>query len=683
MDVLTFVSQHGSAGKTTLSYLVATAAEAAGNGPVAVVETNLTGAVEGWRDVSLQSTLNLNPVAPSNLASALSTLRSRGCALAVVDTASGPLDDIASVISASDILAIPVVPEKELLERLGETIKPVKRCGKPFLFIVNRVDTDASKSPLATALAMQGTVCPVFIPRDPILLGSEAKSQASADESADAAFSDAVAGLWIYISERIAKAKRPPAQPTDHGPLPRQRRETPRWRLKRDVELISAGQRVAGRLFDISGGGAAVQTDATLSVGDPVQLDIPSIGLYEASVVHGGAGLFGLAFALTPEQQQSLAERLERTVSWTTTPAPVSPPSAPDPEPAEEHASGPPPADVAEPFAPYVVEPAESPAPVVVPAEEPPVPARSVVVDVETVAASDDHSHALVPRTELDAVASDGDVRGMIVVGNLKGGCGKSTVAMHLVIALARAGLRVASADLDVDQGTLTRFLENRQAFASTHDLDLPISTHHISPPYETDDALEEALADLMPRPDVIVVDTPGHLTPLSQIVHAAADVLITPVNDSFLDLDVLADIEPDTLRFRGLAPYSDFVWRAKSTLAGSTDVPFDWIVLRNRLSNLDARNKRDMSSALDDLADRLGFRTADGLSERVIYRELFLHGLTLLDLGDKDTAVPLSLSHVAARQELRTLLAGLFPPNTATRAFDAYSRPRAISPVS
>ncbi len=679
MDVLTFVSQHGSAGKTTLSYLVATAAEAAGNGPVAVVETNLTGSVDGWRDVSLQSTLNLDPIAPSDFATALSELRNRSCALAIIDTASGPLGDIEPLISTSDILAIPVVPEKELLQSLGETIKPVRRSGKPFMFIVNRVDADASKSPLATALAMQGTVCPVFVPRDPVLLGSPGSGDSSADEIGDAAFSDAVAGLWIYVSERIAKAKRPPAPTVDHGPLPRQRRETPRWRLKRDVQLISDGQRMAGRLCDISGGGAAVQTDANLSVGDPVQIDIPSLGLYDASVVHGGGGLFGLAFALTAEEQQSLAERLEQTVSWTTTPAPVPPPSQPV---AEEAVSDPEPPEEAEPLAPTVVEAADTKTPIAMPAEEPPVPARSVLVDVETVASSDDRSQAIVPQTGPGALQLDEGVRRMIVVGSLKGGCGKSTVAIHLVVALARAGCRVASADLDTHQATLTRFLENRRTFASTHGLDLPVSTHHIPPPGEADDALEQALTALNPRPDVIVVDTPGNLTPLSQVVHGAADILITPVNDSFLDLDVLADIEPNTLRFRGLAPYSDFVWRAKSALAGSRDVPFDWIVLRNRLSNLDARNKRDMSSALDDLADRLGFRTADGLSERVIYRELFLHGLTLLDLGDKETGVPLSLSHVAARQELRTLLTSLFPAKAATEAFDAHPRRRAISPV-
>jgi chromosome partitioning protein len=95
---------------------------------------------------------------------------------------------------------------------------------------------------------------------------------------------------------------------------------------------------------------------------------------------------------------------------------------------------------------------------------------------------------------------------------------------------------------------------------------------------------------------------------------------------------------------------------------------PVDWLVVRNRLSSIAARNKRDMGSVIEALARRIGFRTAQGLSERVIYRELFLNGLTLLDLRH-GSGPSMTMSHVAARQEVRDLVAALNLPPPVSRA--------------
>jgi chromosome partitioning protein len=96
-------------------------------------------------------------------------------------------------------------------------------------------------------------------------------------------------------------------------------------------------------------------------------------------------------------------------------------------------------------------------------------------------------------------------------------------------------------------------------------------------------------------------------------------------------------------------------VWEQKKRRALTDGGSIDWIVMRNRLASLDARNKRRIGKLVEELARRIGFRLAPGFSERVVFRELFPRGLTLLDLADAGTA--LTLSHVAARQELRGLL--------------------------
>ncbi|HVI49834.1 MAG TPA: division plane positioning ATPase MipZ [Candidatus Sulfotelmatobacter sp.] len=251
----------------------------------------------------------------------------------------------------------------------------------------------------------------------------------------------------------------------------------------------------------------------------------------------------------------------------------------------------------------------------------------------------------------------------IIVVGNEKGGTGKSTVAMHLVVSLLQMGLSVGSIDLDARQATLTRYVENRRRRAETGRV-MAMSEHEPVPPTSDPAADEAKFLDVLGRfsasKDVVVIDTPGSDHPLSRLGHSYADLLVTPLNDSFIDLDVLAKVDPDSMKITRPSHYSEMVWEARKirALRGQKDGA-EWFVLRNRLSSLDARNKREMERLLGDLAKRIGFRAVGGLCERVIYRELFLEGLTLLDLGD-GSGVEMSMSHVAARQELRRLVEAL-----------------------
>jgi chromosome partitioning protein len=251
----------------------------------------------------------------------------------------------------------------------------------------------------------------------------------------------------------------------------------------------------------------------------------------------------------------------------------------------------------------------------------------------------------------------------IIVIGNEKGGTGKSTVAMHLVVSLLALGASVGTIDLDARQATLTRYVENRRRrVAGGHRLSMP---DHEEVPPTADDKGDEArflaaLQRLRAAHDVVVIDTPGSNHPLSRLGHSYADTLVTPLNDSFIDLDVLAKVDPDSMKISRPSHYSEMVWDTKKVraLRGEKAV-VDWFVLRNRLSTLDARNKRVMERLLGELAKRIGFRLVGGLGERVIYRELFLDGLTLFDLGE-GSGIEMSLSHVAARQELRRLVDSL-----------------------
>ncbi|MEE9318251.1 MAG: division plane positioning ATPase MipZ [Rhodospirillales bacterium] len=264
----------------------------------------------------------------------------------------------------------------------------------------------------------------------------------------------------------------------------------------------------------------------------------------------------------------------------------------------------------------------------------------------------------------------------VIVVGNEKGGSGKSTTAMHVIVGLMQLGYSVASIDVDSSQGTLSRYLANRKTFVKAAGSDIKSPDHYtLTPPEEPEnhqspeniEAEMERLTLFLEggiiNHDIVVVDTPGSAGPLSALAHSYADTLITPINDSFVDLDVLAHVDGARMAVMGPSHYAEMVWKQKQVRAQRDGGSIDWLVMRNRLSSLDAHNKRKMDQVLKDLSQRVGLRVVPGFGERVIFRELFLAGLTIMDLKDALGPQKLNMSHLAARQEVRYLIGSLSLP--------------------
>ena len=262
----------------------------------------------------------------------------------------------------------------------------------------------------------------------------------------------------------------------------------------------------------------------------------------------------------------------------------------------------------------------------------------------------------------------------VVVLGNEKGGSGKSTTAMHVAVALLKAGQRVATIDLDSRQQSFTHYVENRRAWAKRGKLDLEIPEHHCvvrgeSTKIDENEAFEfsgfaNAITAVEHTHDFVVIDTPGSDSYLTRLAHSMADTLITPLNDSFVDFDVLGTIDPQTFTLTGNSFYSEMVREARRQRRIVDGRLIDWVVVRNRLSTLGSRNKRLVGEGLHELAPRLGFRFGAGLAERVIYREFFPRGLTALDRLDEGTlGTRPSLSHLTAQDEVGELLALLRLP--------------------
>lgn len=261
----------------------------------------------------------------------------------------------------------------------------------------------------------------------------------------------------------------------------------------------------------------------------------------------------------------------------------------------------------------------------------------------------------------------------VIVLGNEKGGSGKTTTAMHVIALLLHEGLRVGSIDLDGRQRSLTRYVENRKVWADAAGVNLVMPDHivitrstlgTVSEANAAEEAdLDAAMTRLAMENDFIVVDCPGSDSHLSRLGHARADTLLTPMNDSFVDFDLLGRVDPQTYRIKGPSVYSEMVWESRKRRAVRDGGEIDWIVIRNRLSHLDAKNKRRVEGVLGALADRIGFRSGPGFGERVIFREMFPSGLTLLDLREEGVDTQMSMSHVAARAEVRALVDALQLP--------------------
>jgi len=260
----------------------------------------------------------------------------------------------------------------------------------------------------------------------------------------------------------------------------------------------------------------------------------------------------------------------------------------------------------------------------------------------------------------------------VVVLGNEKGGSGKTTVAIHLAFGLAAAGVQVGTIDLDGRQGTFSRFVDNRRRYTLNEQDAAQMSfTDHrritLSRNAQEDKAGDEKLVQLVTALDslshcqYVIVDTPGSDHMLCRAAHVLADNLITPLNSSFLDLDALVRVDREANQISGPSAYSEMVLYMSEARSEFGADPIDWLVVTNRIPNVPTRVHRQVTGVLRKLSERLNFAFLPSLHERVIFRELFLKGLTVLDTNRHENSTPQNLAAAnSAREEVEALVDGV-----------------------
>jgi chromosome partitioning protein len=206
MRIIAVTSQKGGSGKTTLSGHLAVAAELAGAGPVALIDTDPQGSLSDWWNEREAPTPAFAKVSIGSLSDDLQTLRERGFRLVFIDTPPAITRSIQAVIQKADLVLIPTRPSPHDLRAAGATVDLVERAEKPLVFIVNGATARARLTgEAAIALSQHGTVAPTIVHNRQDFAASMIDGRTVMEAAAGGKSAEEIDALWAYVDDRIKR----------------------------------------------------------------------------------------------------------------------------------------------------------------------------------------------------------------------------------------------------------------------------------------------------------------------------------------------------------------------------------------------------------------------------------------------------------------------------------------------
>jgi chromosome partitioning protein len=208
MRVIVLASQKGGSGKTTLSGHIGVQAELAGDGPVALFDTDPQGSLAKWWNVRRSASPAFVQSVFSNLLHDLEQVRDQGFKLVVIDTPPAVTRAIAEVVSFADLVILPTRPSPHDLRAVGATVDIVEARHKQMVFVLNAAAQRAKiTSEAAVALSQHGTVAPVTLYHRVDYAASMIDGRTVMETDPNGRSAKEISDLWAYLSDRLARSE--------------------------------------------------------------------------------------------------------------------------------------------------------------------------------------------------------------------------------------------------------------------------------------------------------------------------------------------------------------------------------------------------------------------------------------------------------------------------------------------
>lgn len=207
MRVIVIASQKGGSGKTTLSGHLAVQAEAAGYGPVAVIDTDPQGSLAEWWNSRQSQTPYFARASLDELEEDLKALASLGTRLAIIDTPPAITQAIQQVVHSADMVILPVRPSPHDLRAAAGTVELVEDIDRPFVFVVNGATARAKiTGDTAVTLSQYGTVAPVTLHQRVDFATSMIDGRTVMETAPESRSATEIIQLWEYVAVKLDKA---------------------------------------------------------------------------------------------------------------------------------------------------------------------------------------------------------------------------------------------------------------------------------------------------------------------------------------------------------------------------------------------------------------------------------------------------------------------------------------------